>query len=211
MRQGFRLFILTDHDAFLLPHLSSEKHCQAWRNVVQGIFEVNMLEKSDYACGHRHVRCVLVCINQYVHVDDLDPEGAVPLPFLLRCEYPRVLFWPRNYCRIWCAEGCWQANGLLYVNDADLFTLTDHDALFLPHLSSERDCLSMETYWPRSSVRSPNGGTQLGVALHSAAAVCHLVRGTVATMLVLFNVLRGVRWHLEGSASRIQTFHSYGP
>ena len=40
-----------------------------------------MPEKSDYACGHRHVRCVLVCINQYVHVDDLDPEGAVPLPF----------------------------------------------------------------------------------------------------------------------------------
>ena len=48
-----------------------------------------MPEKSDYACGHRHVRCVLVCINQYVHVDDLDPEGAVPFPFLLRCEEPR--------------------------------------------------------------------------------------------------------------------------
>ena len=51
-----------------------------------------MPEKSDYACGHRHVWCVLVCINQYVHVDDLDPEGAVPLPFLLRCEYPRAFF-----------------------------------------------------------------------------------------------------------------------
>ena len=128
----------------------------------------------------------------------------------MRCEYPRAFFGQDMTAAFGVLRGVGRQM-VCCTSMMQTFSLLRTMMLyFLPHLSSERDCLSMGTYWPRSFVRSPNGGTQLGVALHSAAAVCHLVRGTVATMLVLFNVLRGVCWHLEGSASRIQTFHSYG-